>query len=68
MQIVVFDPLKLYCADRLLFPTPTPRVTPPREALGALREALHVGVLPVSCHGGSAEVTSTVINPQFWSW
>jgi hypothetical protein len=45
-QIVAYDPTRVYCADRLLFPTPTPRITPARESLLAVREALSVPVLP----------------------
>lgn len=33
-------------ADRLLVPTPTPRITPPREALGLVRQGLGVQILP----------------------
>lgn len=39
-RIVRFDPEKVYCADRLLFATPTPKIEPPREALMALRAAV----------------------------
>ena len=33
-------------ADRLLVPTPTPRITPPREGLMAVRRGLGVRTLP----------------------
>lgn len=39
-RIVRFDPEKVYCIDRLLFPTPTPKIEPPRESLVTLRTAL----------------------------
>lgn len=43
---MAYDPGRTYCANTLLVPTPTPRITPPREALEATREALGVMVLP----------------------
>lgn len=45
-RVVAYDPTRIYCADTLLLPTPTPRITPPREALLAAREALGVRTLP----------------------
>ena len=45
-QLVKFDPEAVYCADVLLVPTPVPRITPPKEALLAVRSALGVRVLP----------------------
>jgi len=45
-SVVVYDPEAVHCADALLVPTPVPRVTPPREALAAVRSALGVAVLP----------------------
>ncbi|KAL4425168.1 hypothetical protein ABPG75_009184 [Micractinium tetrahymenae] len=45
-QVVPFNASRVYCADRLLVPTPTPRITPPREALGLVRRGLGVQTLP----------------------
>lgn len=45
-QIVSFDPERVYCANTLLVPTPVPRITPPREALLAVRRALRIQTLP----------------------
>lgn len=45
-RVVAYDPTRIYCADMLLLPTPAPRITPPREALLAAREALGVRTLP----------------------
>lgn len=39
-RLVTYEPSKVYCAGTLLFPTPTPRITPPREALALTRTAL----------------------------
>jgi len=36
--VVKYDPLKVYTADVLYFPTPTPRITPARESLEMTRE------------------------------
>lgn len=44
-------------ADRLLVPTPTPRITPPREALGLVRSGLGVQTLPEA----SARMGCTVV-------
>jgi hypothetical protein len=43
--VVKYDPLKVYTADTLFFPTPVPRITPAREALEATREAFGVETL-----------------------
>lgn len=45
-SIVPYDPAREYCAATLLLPTPTPRITPPREALLSVRRALGVVTLP----------------------
>ncbi|KAL4435565.1 hypothetical protein ABPG77_002528 [Micractinium sp. CCAP 211/92] len=45
-QVVPYNASRVYCADRLLVPTPTPRITPPREALGLVRSGLGVQTLP----------------------
>ncbi|PSC67438.1 hypothetical protein C2E20_8901 [Micractinium conductrix] len=45
-QVVPYNASRVYCADRLLVPTPTPRITPPREALQLVRTGLGVRTLP----------------------
>jgi len=45
-DLVPYDTDKTYSADVLFMPTPTPRITPPLEALESVREALGVRVLP----------------------
>ncbi|KAI3435029.1 hypothetical protein D9Q98_003081 [Chlorella vulgaris] len=45
-QLVTYNASKVYCADRLLVPTPTPRITPPREGLQLVRQGLGVATLP----------------------
>lgn len=45
-QVVPYNASRVYCADRLLVPTPTPRITPPREGLLAVRTGLGVRTLP----------------------
>ena len=45
-QLLKYNASTVYCSDTLLLPTPTPRITPPREALLAAREALGVRTLP----------------------
>ena len=45
-DLVPYETDKAYSADVLYMPTPTPRITPPREALESVREALDVRVLP----------------------
>ncbi|QDZ19175.1 hypothetical protein HOP50_02g16890 [Chloropicon primus] len=48
-MVVKYDPLKVYTADVLYFPTPVPRITPAREALELTREELGAGeALPES--------------------
>jgi hypothetical protein len=42
--------LALPAAERLLVPTPTPRITPPREGLQAVRSGLGVATLPEASH------------------
>ena len=42
-SVVKYDPLKVYTADVLYFPTPTPRITPARESLLATRQELGAG-------------------------
>lgn len=39
-------PRSCLSADRLLVPTPTPRITPPREGLQLVRQGLGVATLP----------------------
>ena len=39
-MVVKYDPLKVYTADVLFFPTPVPRITPARESLEMTREDL----------------------------
>jgi capsular polysaccharide biosynthesis protein len=45
-QVVKYDPEAVYCAETLLVPTPIPRVTPPKEGLLAVRQALKIQTLP----------------------
>ena len=47
-QLVRYDPDALYSADTVYLPTPTPRITPTREGLLAVREALGIEVLPAA--------------------
>jgi hypothetical protein len=49
-QIVPYNASRVYCAERLLVPTPTPRITPPREGLQAVRSGLGVATLPEASH------------------
>ena len=47
--VVKYDPLKVYTADVLFFPTPVPRITPARESLEMTREEMGADeVLPES--------------------
>ena len=39
-MVVKYDPLKVYTADVLYFPTPVPRITPARESLEMTREEM----------------------------
>ena len=39
-MVVKYDPLKVYTADVLFFPTPVPRITPARESLEMTREGI----------------------------
>ncbi|CAG9461671.1 unnamed protein product [Pedinophyceae sp. YPF-701] len=39
-RIVRYDPDQVYCATELLYPNPSPRITPAREGLLRLREAV----------------------------
>ena len=39
-MVVKYDPLKVYKADVLFFPTPVPRITPARESLEMTREGI----------------------------
>jgi capsular polysaccharide biosynthesis protein len=45
-QVAVYDPEAAHCAQEVVVPAPVPRVTPPREALAAVRSALRVTTLP----------------------
>lgn len=69
-QLVVFDPEAVYCAEILYLPTPIPRITPPREALLLLRDALGIrNAQPSNCNAiiyvsRASEPTRRVSNEQ----
>jgi len=47
-QMVKYNPSAVYCIDELYVPSPIPRITPSRESLMSVRQAMGVKTLPLS--------------------